>query len=163
MASPPEAELKAALLYNFARFTEWPADALPPKGDLAIAVIGDGPDAPALDLIAGRSIAGHAIVVRRSSHGEGVERCQVVYVCRSERKRWPELAKQLAGRPVLVASEIETATHSGAVVRLFWVGNRMRFEINVTEGRRRSLRMAPELLSLADIYKEDEPALEGSL
>ncbi len=153
-AADGEAQLKAALLYNFARFTDWPVEVLSPSAPLTIGLVGDDPGAPALESIDGRSAHGHTIATRRIHPGESCDGCQVVYVCRSEAERWPELTRTLKGKPLLLVSELETFAHTGGVIRLFWVGNRIRFEINISEGRRRSLQLAAQLLSLADVYDE---------
>src|SRR6185436_19461055 len=81
-----EYEVKAAFLYNFARFVEWPADALgPPQAPFVVAVLGTDPFGDVLDrTMAGKTVAGHPVQVRRLDDPEAAGHAHILFICSSE-------------------------------------------------------------------------------
>src|ERR1700733_7984663 len=84
-----EYRVKAAFLYNFAKFVDWPAEAFPTPGDpFAICVLGEDPFGRSLDdVIAGRAITGRPVIVRRISDARQTGGCQILFIPSSAGKR----------------------------------------------------------------------------
>jgi uncharacterized protein DUF4154 len=164
-ASPAHAQavagsaLKAAYLYNFAKFVEWPADSLPGEAPLLLCVSGDNGVADALeDAIRGRIVDGHRVVLRRVKLDDSVRVCHVLYVSSLTAHDAGLLVDRLAGVPVLTASDLDRFAEIGGVAHLFLDGNRMRFAINLESAQRARLKVSSKLLGLAKIVKDESNA-----
>jgi hypothetical protein len=150
-----EAEVKAALLYNFALFIEWPADPpATPQPYFVIGVVGDDPLGDALEAaIAGKRVHDRPVVVQRWSSADACRahaaECRMVYVSESEAPHVQRLLETLDGRPVVAVSMIRGFARLGGHVELYLESKRMRFEINPAAAERSRLRVSSKLLGLA--------------
>jgi hypothetical protein len=155
-ARPSEAELKAAFIYNFIKFTEWPPADLANKNEpFVIGVLGKDPLGAILDkTIEGESYQQKAIVVRRFPRmEESIGQSKVLFISSSEEANLTAILKLLDGQSVLTVSEIENFAHRGGVIKLAKESNRIVFEINVDSAKRAGLAMNAQLLKLARIVK----------
>jgi hypothetical protein len=158
-ASAPE--VKAAFLYNFAKFAEWPADVLPAGAPIVFCIADDRKLAEALDeATAGRDAGGHPLLVRRTDLDGPVRSCHVLYAGGLDDRGAVELVRSLEGSAVLSVSDHGTFANFGGVMHLFVQDGRMRFAVNVDASARQRLRLSSHLLSLALIVKDesDEPS-----
>jgi hypothetical protein len=143
--------LRAAFLYNFAKFTEWSSDASP--GPLTICVLDDSAVEGALsDLVGGSTINGRAVTI---SHGERLRACHLVYLGVPDRERAASILYELQGASVLTVSNGPEFVRLGGIVGLFVDEGRMRFVINPDAAQRAGLRLSSRLLQLAKILKDD--------
>jgi uncharacterized protein DUF4154 len=148
--------LKAAFLYNFAQFAEWPADALAPGQRLAMCVVGDASVADALGrIIKGHAIEGHELTVTVLKVEESASGCHLLYVSASEIKQSAGLLLGAKGASVFTVSDADSFAESGGVAQLIVEDHRMRFAINIASAQRRRLTISSKLLSLAKIVKDD--------
>jgi hypothetical protein len=148
-------KVKAAFLYNFAKFAEWPADTLPPGQRLQLCVVGDDAVADALEqTIKGRAIEGHELSVRVIGGDETLRSCHMVYVDGRDARRSSQLLEALKGAPILSVGDGDKFAERGGVAQLVLEEDRMRFAVNVTAVERARLRLSSKLLSLASIVKE---------
>ena len=146
--------LKAAFLYNFAKFADWPADS-PQSGPFAICVLGDAAIADALDgIVKGHTIANREVAVVRVK-AEDVRACQVLYLTGLDAKRSQQIVADLRNAPVLTVSDGEPFAQAGGIAGLIIEGDKMRFVINVDAAQRAKLHISSRLLSLAKIVKDD--------
>ena len=145
-----EYELKAAYLYNFAKFVEWPAGTFPDDGaPIVVAVVGDDPFRGSLDSVGGKSANGRQVVVRRMNVGQDLRFCQVLFVSSSEKRRLAQIVASIQGASVLTVGEMEGFATSGGMIRLTMEDDKVRFEINAGAARRARLKVSSKLLSLA--------------
>ena len=152
-ASPPA--LKAAFLYNFAKFSEWPSAALAPGQPLAMCVVGDAAVADALgQTTKGHTIDGHELTVTVLKAGESAPGCHLLYVTASEIKRSAGLLLEAKGASVFTVSNADGFAESGGVAQLMVENDRMRFTINIGSAQRAGLNISSKLLSLAKIVKD---------
>ncbi|MEO8484666.1 MAG: YfiR family protein [Acidobacteriota bacterium] len=157
--SVSEPALKAAFLYNFAKFTEWPPAGLSPSAPLKFCVA-DSPVADALEpTLAGRSIGAHPLVVARVALARGpidelLRGCAVVYVTGLDPRRVTELIEALQGAPIFTVSDVRAFSEQGGIAYFFIEGERMRFGINTAAAERSHLHLSSQLLSLAQIVKD---------
>ena len=148
--------LKAAFLYNFARFTEWPVDALAPGQRLAMCVVGDAAVADALgETIKGHAIEGHELTVAVLKAGEPAAACHLLFVSASAIARSAVPAAGAGGATVFTVSDADGFAESGGVAQLIVERDRMRFSINVASALRARLNISSKLLSLAKIVKDN--------
>jgi hypothetical protein len=155
--SATAAALTSAFLYNFAKFTEWPSDALAPGQRLALCVIGDNAVAGALDqTIKGHTIESHELTVELLKPDASARACHLLYVSGLDEKRSLQLIDNLKATAVLTASDADRFAELGGVAQLILENGRMRFTINVTAAQRARLQLSSKLLSLARIIKDEQ-------
>lgn len=153
--SAKEYQVKAAFLYNFGQFVEWPASAFPAKdAPLVIAVLDPDPFDGALDrAVAGKSIAGHPIVVKHVATEADLPPCHVLFVPSDLAGRLKDALARVARDPVLTVGESDAFLRGGGVIRFYLEDGRVRFEIDPDAADRAGLKISSKLLSLARIYK----------
>jgi hypothetical protein len=146
-----EYQVKAAFLYNFAKFIDWPGEAFAgPSAPLIIGVVGDDPFGGALDqAINGKSIGGRPLAVRRLKWGQDLRSCHILYISSSEQKRLPQIIQSLRGASVLTVSDMERFNQQGGIINFILEANRVRFEINSRAADQARLRISSKLLALA--------------
>ena len=153
-AQQREYEIKAAYLYNFINYIDWPADALPPVGGtITIGIVGENPFGPALDPLNGKQIKGRTLAVKQVATAKDLEQCQIVFICTSEKNRLSEIFGQLKESKVLTVSEIDGFAAQGGVINFISERNKVRFEINPDAAKRLGLTISSELLKLARLVK----------
>ena len=144
-----EPALKAAFIYNFARFTTWPAD-LPAGEPFVICVLGDQAVADALQrTVAGRLFGEHAIVVTRVAVGAPKRTCRVLYIAGLPPGQATEVVTELQEAPVLTLSNIEGFASVGGMAQFFFEHGQLRFRITAESARRAGLQISSRLLVMA--------------
>ena len=145
-----EYEVKAAILYKFAGFVEWPRS--PAGAPFCIGVVGHDPFGPALDqAIQGKSINGRPFVVRRFKIGRDTGNCQIVFVDSSEKKELREILDRLRREPVLTVGDTPGFCEDGGIVNLELADSHVHFQINPEAAELAGLVVSSKLLSLASI------------
>ena len=137
--------LKAAFLYNFAKFAEWPADALAPGQRLSLCVVGDNAVADALEqTIKGRDVDNHELTVEVIKADGPIRSCHLLYVSGLDRKQAGQLLDSLKNTSIFTVSDGDQFAEMGGVAQLILENDRMRFAVNVGAARRaRTSRSAP--------------------
>jgi hypothetical protein len=148
-----EYPVKAAFLFNFAKFVEWPPDSFKgPEDPIAICVLGQDPFGSALeDLVRNKTVANRAFVVRDVSNAQQASKCHIVFVSASERKRCRSLLAELKGHSILTVGEAEDFIENGGTINFKLKDARVRIEIDAGAAERARLRISSKLLSLAEI------------
>jgi hypothetical protein len=151
-AEAAEYEVKAAFLYNLARFVEWPKEALGARAaQFQLCVYGQDPFDGALTPIEGKEIDGKEVVVRRLGPTESVAGCHMVFVSASQQHELGLLIHKLAEKPVLTVGDTPGYAKDGVIVNFYLEQRKVRFEINVQAAKSAGLRMSSKLLALAKI------------
>lgn len=153
-ASPTvEYRLKAAFLYNFPKFVEWPADAFTShKAPLLLCVFRDDPFGGALDeMLQGKTINSRAVVARRINELTDLKSCQLVFVSHQEDKKLSEILNSLRGTSALVVGESDGFAERGGGIQFFLEDNKLRFAVNVDAVQKARLSVSSKLLALARI------------
>ncbi len=155
-----EYEVKAAFLFNFARFVEWPGVPETRDRTFTIGILGPDPFGEILDrTVAGKTFNGQAIAVRRLRDPKDATTCRILFIGRSEDRRLPEILETLRGAPVLTVTEIAPGTRDGGVIRFFMEDRGVRFEIDLDAAARAGLKISSRLLSVARVVRD--PAVGG--
>ena len=148
-----EYDLKAAFLFNFTQFVEWPADCLPASATpFVIGVVGADPFGTTLDeIVANEKVHEHPIVVQRwKSIGE-VGACHILFISHAESLRLREVAASLRGRGILTVGDSERFAARGGVIGFAMAGSRLRLEVNLDEARAQRLTISSKLLRQSTI------------
>jgi len=149
-----EYEIKAAYLYNFINYIEWPENAFPaPGGTIVVGVVGESPFGAALQVLNGKQIKGRTVTLKQIEDVKDLDQCQIVFINSSEKARLPELLGKLKESRVLTVSEIEGFAQDGGIINFISEHNKVRFEINPDAARRLGLNISSELLKLAKVVK----------
>jgi hypothetical protein len=148
-----EYKLKAMFLLNFARFTEWPAAALPEaNAALAIGVLGDDPFGTALvEAIQGETIHRRPLAIKQSRQLADLKNCQLLFISKSETARIDTVLAELKNTNILTVGETDGFATSGGIINFFTQGDKVRFEINLDAARRRGFKLSSQLLNLGKI------------
>lgn len=151
--TPSEYQVKAAYLLNFAKFVQWPTNAFETtNAPIIIGVLGENPFEGNLEsMIQGKAVCGRPLAVKffASAKDAGLKRCQILFVCQSERKRLNDIVTALKGAGVLTVSELESFLGAGGMFNFIMEANKVRFEVNEAAVKQSGLCVSSKLLNLA--------------
>lgn len=146
-----EAQVKAAFLYNFAKFVEWPAQAFSDaSAAIVVGIVGDDQMADAADKTCrGKTIDGRRLVCKRLSGDSSTDGCQVLFIGSGERRRVGEILDRARDSSVLTISDTDGFMQNGGVIGFVIEDNKIGFEVNMSAARRKHLKISSQLLKLA--------------
>ena len=145
-----EANLKAAFVYNFTKFVEWPSESLVGvQSGVTLCVAGTRLElAAALSALAGKPVQGQALAVKSDVRVATLKSCHALYIGEDARA----LADQTRGHPgLLTVSDMPGFAESGGVIGLFSEGDRIRFAVNPQAAQRAGLKISSQLMKLAKV------------
>lgn len=147
---PREYQVKAAYLYGFGRFVEWPAAPVSADGSFVLCVLGDDPFGPLLDQAAeGGQVKNQPVSVRRIERAEDGGACDTLFVSASEQPRLPRILAVLGHRPVLTVGDSPDFARRGGMIGFSVEGSRVRFTVNLAAAQDAGLMLQSELLRVA--------------
>jgi len=149
----PEYRVKAAYLYNFVQFVDWPAEVFPGQDSpFVIGVLGTDPFGAYLDeLVRNVKVNGHAFMVARYRGVDQIDHCHVLFVSDSEAERAAQIVASLRGRSILTVCDGEIFAREGAIVRFVTRRNRVQLQINLDAAKQVDLTISSKLLRSAEI------------
>lgn len=149
-----EYAVKAAYLYNFAKYAEWPPEAFASvEAPLVVCIAGENPFGGALATLRDKTVDTRPVEVRMVPVASGLESCHVVFIGRAEQGQLKVVLTKLAQRPILTVSDISGFARAGGMIGLVEAEQRIRFEINLEVARRTNLKLSSQLLKLAIIVQ----------
>jgi hypothetical protein len=144
-----EDDIKAAFLFNFTQFVEWPA-AADSAAPFRICVVAEPAFGAAVDrTIAGESVGHRPIVRSTPASPEAARDCQILFVGRQEAERLDRWLSTIKGLPVLVVGESRPAWERGAYINFVLENNRVKFDVNKDNATRAGLSISSKLLRVA--------------
>ncbi|MDG4553347.1 MAG: YfiR family protein [Candidatus Competibacter sp.] len=147
-----EYAVKAAYLYNFAKFVEWPSGTFSNHdAPLVICIAGDNPFGDTLAAISNKNVDSHPVEVRIISLTARLDQCHVVFIGRADQEQFKTVLLKLARLPVLTVSDINGFAQAGGMIELFKTEQRIRFNISIQATHRANLKLSSQLLKLATI------------
>lgn len=148
-----EHEVKAAFLYNFAKFVTWPDKAFTtPEAPLVIAVLGKDPFGQILDnTLKAKKIGAREIRVERYASIAAIRSPHVLFVGNSELATLPEIVDACRGKPILLVGDMEDFAHKGGVVNFYIEKANVRFAISIEAAKKAHLQISSQLLKLAKV------------
>jgi hypothetical protein len=154
-SSSTEYQVKAAYLYNFTKFIDWPAtNFTSADAPLVIGIIGEDPFGKTLDdLVKGENVRGHPLVVKRLEAGDDWRGCQVLFISQTEKNQMPALLQQLKSNPVLTVGDSSGFAEQGGMINFVIVQEKVKLEINPEAATEAGLQISSKLLKLARIVK----------
>jgi hypothetical protein len=151
-----EYQVKAAFLYNFAKFVEWPADTFQSANEpIAICVLGPDPFGQELEsAVKGKTIDGRRLVARRISDIRQAGGCRILFALSPERRHLSSIFAGIKEAGVLTVGEGEESSPNGAIINFMLESGKVRFEVHVDAAEREKVRLSSKLLSLARKVKK---------
>jgi hypothetical protein len=176
--SSREYQLKAAYLYNFIKFIEWPEEKMADANEpIIIGVIGKNPFGDAFELIKDDKVKGRKVIVKwvkgfeelkKSDKAEmyqtieDVRKCHLLFICSSEEKTSKEIMDLVKDCSVLTVAEILGFLESGGIINLSVEDKKIRFEINNVNANQAKLKISSQLLRLAKTVDGKKPSPEAN-
>jgi hypothetical protein len=148
--APTESIVKAAFLYKFASFVEWPPGVFQ-RADQPLVIAVSGDEAMAADLsqlVAGRTVDGHPVIVRHAAEGAAITGAHIAFLGDRREQRLRETVEALQG-PVLVVTEQAAGLRAGAVINFTSDAGRVRFSVSLASAEARNLKLSARLLAVA--------------
>lgn len=151
-----EYKLKAAFLYNFTRFVEWPDQAFPnTAAPIVIGIIGEDPFGSFLDdLISNEKIGNRSIIVRRFAEAKDIADCQLLYITYLQTEKIAAVLSMVSNKGVLTINDIPAFTGMGGIVQFYTEKNKIRMMINNAAAKRAGLNISTKLLSVAKVVNQ---------
>jgi hypothetical protein len=147
---PQEYQAKAAFIFNFAKYVEWPPEAFPSReSPLTLCILGRDPFGPALGAIDGRTVHGRTLRLRRNVSAEEVAGCSIAYVTEAEERHVPVILRAIGTQPILTISDLDGFAEAGGAVGVFVVEDRLKFDANMAALQRANLKASAQALKLA--------------
>ncbi len=158
--APSEYEVKAAFLYKFISFVEWPDESFPEdETPIQIGILGDDPFGAILDrMVKDKSINHRRLRVKRSNDPSELTDCHIVFIAKSDADNIKTLAPNFHNRHVLTVGDSPGFAERGGIINLIEQDGKVRFEINPEAAKRAHLHISSQLLALAKVVetKRDE-------
>jgi hypothetical protein len=156
--SATEDQVKAAYLFNFAKFIEWPAETFAAADSaLNFCTLGRSPVVDELDSsVRGKSINRHTIAVRHLRGPEEMQGCHLVFLAASAGKQQQKLVLAAKGSPVLLVAEISGFAQAGGTINFYSEAGRLLFEVNIGAAESAHLKVSSKLLALARIVSASD-------
>jgi hypothetical protein len=151
-----EYQVKAAFLFNFAKFVEWPAKSFNGLGDsIRLCVLGDNPFGTALvDVIAGKRINDRSLLAVRLVDAKDAGRCQVLFVSKPERKNLRPIMAMAESNGILTVGDWDNFALDGGMIGFRLDDGKVRLEINLKAAEQAQVQISSKLLNLAQIVKK---------
>ena len=145
-----EYQIKAAYLFNFTRFFEWPNGAFVSENEtFRICVLGDTPFGDELLHLEKRHYLEHPLRVNLSVSIDQARSCHLVYISSSEAQREDYILSKFRDAQTLLVSSSDNFAERGGVIGFVNVGNNIRFEVNRNAAQRAGLSPSAKLLEVA--------------
>ncbi len=156
---PSPDQVEAAYLYNFGKFTRWPAATS--GGPLVLCVAGqDAIDQILTQMVAGERIQGRPLEVKRLESTRDAGSCSILFLGAGERDWADTYLVAVSGKPVLTVSEAPDFVERGGVIQFVLSGHHVRFSVNLTAASRNGLQLSSELLKVA-VSVTGKPGIGG--
>jgi len=149
----PEYEVKAAFLYNFAKFVDWPPYAFPDSSTpLRICVLGRDPFGGTLSrVVQGKSISGRPIISQTVQSSAEAHPCHILFMGSSDSAFLKQTLAPLHNLPVLTVGESNDFLPLGGMINFVLEQDRVRFEVNLAAAERHRLKLSSKLLAVARV------------
>ena len=146
--------VKAAFLYNFAKFVQWPEDILPEHSTtLSLCILGESPLDASLESILDKPVKGKRLRIVEISTTDELNNCQMVFITSSQKNQLPNILRQAGNFNVLTVSDMNGFAAKGGMIGFTMRDNKVRFDINIDAVAESQLNISSQLLKLATIVR----------
>jgi hypothetical protein len=160
-ASNPESqvseyEVKAAYIYYFAKFTEWPSEVLPNSNSpIIIGIIGNSEFASTLEnIVKGKTVQNHPILIHNLKIPAIFSGCHIIFISSYEQQHVNQIIGSLRSASILTVTEAEKSSRSKGLINLLVEEGKVHFEIDLASTTKAGLKISSKLLRLANAFAE---------
>lgn len=148
-----ERQLKAAFLFNFSQFVEWPSAAFSDsQSPLVIGILGDDPFGSSLDqLVSNEKVNNRPLLIQRYKSVSDIKSCHILFITISNKDELEETFGKLKGRNILTVGDTRNFIRQGGMIRFLTENDKIKFQINVETARAEGITISSKLLRLAEI------------
>ncbi|MGA2094042.1 MAG: YfiR family protein [Sedimentisphaerales bacterium] len=173
-----EYEVKAAFIFNFLKFIDWPQEKTAGNNSqIVIGIIGEDPFGPGADIFKDKSIEEHKLLVKRfegieqikkmpekdrNEQMEALKRCHLLFICQSEQKQVRDIIEIVRNSSVLTVADADGFIEAGGIINFFTEDNKIRFDINQGAAEKTGLKIRSQLLRLAKRVVTESPAAKNA-
>jgi hypothetical protein len=175
-----EYEVKAAFIYNFLKFVDWPEEKMARSSNqIIIGIVGEDPFGSAVDIFKDKTVENRNLVIKRfegfrqlkeaaekdklaNEKLEALKTCHLLFICPSERKQVIEIIEFVSKDGVLTVGDVGEVIESGGVIGFAMEDNKIRFDVNLTAAEKTGLKIRSQLLRLAKKVIKDESNATGT-
>lgn len=176
-----EYPIKAAFIYNFIKFTDWPEKKIADSNEpIILGIIGDDPFGDAFEPVKDKQVTGRKVLIERFKSFEEAEKsdtsnkielqrkiealrkCHLLFICSSEKDNLAEIIEALRGSSVLTVGEIPNFLVAGGIIKFLVEEDKIRFEINLDASDEAELKISSKLLRLAKRVMKEEDQFENA-
>jgi hypothetical protein len=158
-ATALERRVKAAYMFKFASYVEWPEGTFAqPAAPVTFVVFGDDELAAELSQItADRAVDGRPVRIRKTRDPGAIADAHMLFVGRAEIARLPQLVRQTRARPIVILTDAPGTLNQGSIINFMLIEQRVKFEISLEEAERRGLKLSSRLLAVAKNVRKSTP------
>ena len=148
-----EYQIKAAFLFNFTQFVEWPVNAFPdPETSLIIGVLGEDPFGNYLEeTVTGEKVNGHLLVIQHYENIEEAKTCHILFINQAETNKPEQAVINLKGKYILTVSDGNNFIKQGGMIRFITKNNTIQIQINSEAAKEANLIVSSKLLRIAEV------------
>lgn len=152
-----EYEVKAAFIYNVAKFVEWPDErAADGRTTINFCILGADPFGKALHTIEGKTVRGKKMQTRSVKSLREARECHMLFISSSEKEQLPRIVAVMRGLPVLTMGDVSGFAQQGVIINFYMENNKVRFEVNEDRVKDSKLAISSQLLKLARIVRKEQ-------
>lgn len=156
-----EYQIKAAFLYNFIKFVDWPEEASDANKPIIIGIIGNDPFGDAFEPVKDKPVKDRKVIIKwfeglsqtdksgKHPQVEAIRECDLLFICSSEKGKLKETLDLLKDRSVLTVADMQGFLEAGGIVNFVIKENKIGFEINLVAAEQAKLKVRSQLLQLA--------------
>ncbi|MHC4114399.1 MAG: YfiR family protein [Planctomycetota bacterium] len=159
-----EYQLKAAFLYNFLNFVEWPEEKVANSDEIIIGIIGKDPFGGAFETLKNKKVKNKKVVIKKfrkfkqMPNAKSLQNCYLLFICPSERENAQKIIETVGKSPVLTVGEQDDFLKKGGIINFYSEENKISFEINRSKAKKAGITIRSRLLRLAKNRAEENNA-----
>ena len=151
-----EYDVKAAFIYNVAKFVEWPDERSDGRNSINFCILGADPFGKTLHMIEGKTVRGKKIQARTLRSPREAKECHMLFISSSEREQLPHILAAVRSFPVLTIGDAGGFAQQGVIINFYKENNKVRFEVNEDTAKDSKLAISSHLLKLARIVRREQ-------
>jgi hypothetical protein len=154
-----EYEVKAAYIYNFAKFIEWPKEVFTDDtSPFVVGIVGEDPFNGTIDAaFADKSFNNRKFIIKRYKASDEIDFCHILFISSSEEKRMTDILLKANTAGTLTVGDGKSFFDAGGIINFVLVESKVRFEINLGAAGKAGLKISSKLLKLATLVKGNQP------
>lgn len=153
--SSREYKLKAGLIYNIAKFVEFPP---PPSGkgspQFIIGILGEDPFGPEINILSKKTVQNKQICIERYANVTDINNCSILFISESKKAQLGSILERLEEACILTLSDMESFAQNGGMIQFVTINNRIGFKVNLRSAEAVNLKLSAHFLKLTSIVDQ---------